>query len=122
SIKESIVQPDFNDNNTLISSDQKLTMIDLGEIAISHPYFSLLNGLLQMEKHHGIREGSSDYLKIRDACLKNFLVFETRENLLTALELSRPLWLVYGALAGHRLIVACGKSEIMSYQHGKFVN
>src|SRR3990167_11238777 len=34
-IKQSIVQPDFNDNNTLIADDlQKITMIDLGEIAI----------------------------------------------------------------------------------------
>jgi hypothetical protein len=122
SIKQSIVQPDFNDNNTLIDESQNITIIDLGEIVISHPFFSLLNALQQMEKHHALTNGSNDYLKIMDACLKNYMAFESRENLLNAFELARPLWFIYGALAGHRLIEACGKSKIMSYQHGKFVN
>jgi len=122
SIKQSIVQPDFNDNNTLIDESQNITIIDLGEIVISHPFFSLLNGLQQMEKHHALTNGSNDYLKIMDACLKNYMAFESRENLLNAFELARPLWFIYGALAGHRLIEACGKSKIMSYQHGKFVS
>ncbi|MFU7598170.1 phosphotransferase [Legionella pneumophila] len=40
SIKQTIVQPDFNDNNTLIDDiSQDITIIDLGEIAISHPFF-----------------------------------------------------------------------------------
>lgn len=122
SIKQSIVQPDFNDNNTLIDASQNITIIDLGEIVISHPFFSLLNGLQQMEKHHALTSDSNDYLKIRDACLNNYLAFESRENLLHALKLARPLWFIYGALAGHRLIEACGKAKIMSYQHGKFIS
>lgn len=121
SIKQSIVQPDFNDNNTLIDESENITIIDLGEIVISHPFFSLLNGLYQMEKHHAITEDTKDYLKIKNACLNNYMVFESRENLLNAFKLARPLWFVYGALAGHRLIEACGKSKIMSYQHGKFI-
>ena len=45
-IKQTIVQPDFNDNNTLIDHQSKaITIIDLGEISISHPFFSLLNCL-----------------------------------------------------------------------------
>jgi len=56
SIKPSIVQPDFNDNNILIDDILKnITIIDLGEIAISHPFFSLLNCLRQIKKHHGLR-------------------------------------------------------------------
>jgi hypothetical protein len=122
SIKQTIVQPDFNDNNTLIDASQNITIIDLGEIVISHPFFSLLNGLQQMEKHHALTDDTDDYLKIWDACLNNYMAFESRENLLNAFTLARPLWFVYGALAGNRLIEACGKSEIMSYQHGKFVS
>ena len=53
SIKQTIVQPDFNDNNTLIDDiSQDITIIDLGEIVISHPFFSLLNCLQQIKKHH----------------------------------------------------------------------
>lgn len=122
SIKQSIVQPDFNDNNTLIDESQNITIIDLGEIVISHPFFSLLNGLQQMKKHHALADDSSDYLKISDACLNNYTAFESRENLLNAFKLARPLWFIYGALAGHRLIEACGKSKIMSYQQGKFIS
>ncbi len=121
-IKQSIVQPDFNDNNTLIDASQNLTTVDLGEIVISHPFFSLLNGLQQMEKHHGLKKDNSAYLKIKDACLHNYMAFESKENLLKAFEFARSLWHVYGALAGHRLIDACGKSTILSYQHGKFVS
>ena len=99
-----------------------MTIIDLGEIVISHPFFSLLNGLQQMEKHHALTDDTNDYLKIRDACLNNYMAFESRENLLNAFKLARPLWFVYGALAGHRLIDACGKSKIMSYQQGKFIS
>ena len=122
SIQQTIVQPDFNDNNTLIDASQNITIIDLGEIVISHPFFSLLNGLQQIKKHHGLTEDSSDYLKISEACLKNFMAFESRENLLNAFKLARPLWLIYGALAGYRLIEACGKSSIMAYQQGKLVS
>jgi hypothetical protein len=92
------------------------------KIVVSHPFFSLLNGLQQMEKHHGLTHNNNDYLKIRDAYLNNYMVFESQENLLNAFKLARPLWFVYGALAGHRLIEACGKSTIMPYQHGKFVS
>ncbi|MDA0911331.1 MAG: GNAT family protein [Proteobacteria bacterium] len=43
-IADSIVQSDFNDNNTLVDElTHKITVIDLGEIVISHPFFSLLN-------------------------------------------------------------------------------
>lgn len=123
SIKETIVQPDFNDNNTLINeTTQKMTIIDLGEISISHPFFSLLNGLHQMEKHYGIKQGTDEYSKILDACLKNFLSFDSRDNLLNALKLAYPLWFIYGALAGYRLVEACGKSKMLAYQPGKWVS
>jgi len=61
----------------------------------------------------------SAYLKIMDACLHHYTAFESRDNLLNAFELIRPLCFVYGGLAGFRLINACGKSSIMSYQRGK---
>ena len=89
---------------------------------ISHPFFSLLNGLQQMEKYHALTNDSHDYLKIRDAFLNNYMAFESQENLLNVFKLACPLWFIYGALARHRLIDACGKSKIMSYQHGKFVS
>lgn len=121
-IKQTIVQPDFNDNNTLIEDiSQKITIIDLGEIAISHPFFSLLNFLEQMKKHHALSEESDTYLRIKDACLKNFMNFESRNHLLDALETAHILSHIYGALCGYRLKIACDKARFTPQfqRHGR---
>ena len=76
-IKQSIVQPDFNDNNTLVDDvTQAITIIDLGELVISHPFFSLINCLHVIKKHHALTDKDDVYLKIKDACLKNYEIFE----------------------------------------------
>src|SRR3990167_313999 len=82
-IPQTLVQPDFHDNNALIDDSlQKITIIDLGEIVISHPFFSLINFLDQIKKHHGLTEKDSAYQIIQKACFKNFTQFESSENLL----------------------------------------
>lgn len=119
-IKQTIVQPDFNDNNTLISDNsQNITIIDLGEISISHPFFSLLNCLYQVRKHYALTERDHDYLKIKEACLKNYMKFESKKNVTDALKIAHVLWFVYGLLAHDRLMQACGRDQLLSFQHGK---
>ena len=125
-IKQSIVQPDFNDNNTLIADQSEdITIIDLGEIAISHPFFSLINCLYQAKKHHGLtnknKNKDEDYIKLEDACLNNYLIFGSKQDLLEALEIARILWFIYGALGSYRLQVACDKADFVSsfQRHGK---
>ena len=45
-ILETIVQPDFNTNNIIFNPDtHQFTFVDLGELAISHPFFSIKNFL-----------------------------------------------------------------------------
>ncbi len=120
SIKQSIVQPDFNDNNTLVDDKlQAITIIDLGELSISHPFFSLLNCLHVIKKHHALTNEDAAYLRIKDACLKNYMHFESEKNVLDALEIAHRLWFVYGLLAQDRLIKACGKEQLLSFQQGK---
>lgn len=119
-IKQTIVQPDFNDNNTLIDErSQKITIIDVGEIAISHPFFSLLNYLQQVRKHYALTENDDAYLTIKDACLKNYINFESKKNVLDAFEIAHVLWCVYGTLAHDRLMQACSQEKLMSFQRGK---
>ena len=61
-VKPSVVQLDFNDNNTLIDdTEHTITMIDLGEIVITHPFVSLWNFLEQMIKHHGVTQKDDIY-------------------------------------------------------------
>ena len=119
-IKETIVQPDFNDNNTLIDNQSKaITIIDLGEISISHPFFSLLNCLNVIKKHYSLTNEDAAYLKAKDACLKHYMKLESEKNVADALELAHVLWFVYGLLAHDRLMQACGREQLMSFQHGK---
>jgi hypothetical protein len=119
-IKPSIVQPDFNDNNTLIHEQSgAITIIDLGEIAISHPFFSLLNCLHVIKKHHGLTESDQRYIEIQQACFKNYMPCESEKNLSEAIKISHLLWFVYGLLASDRLIQACGQEVLLSFQPSK---
>jgi hypothetical protein len=124
SIKQTIVQPDFNDNNTLIDDmSQNITIIDLGEIVISHPFFSLLNCLEQIKKHYTITDEDDTYLKIKDACFKNYMTsFKSKEHFLDAFEVAHILWFVYRILAHYRLMQACSQAKLMSFHHWKLGN
>lgn len=114
-IKQSIVQPDFNDNNTLIDKlSQVITICDLGEITISHPFFSLLNCLHVLRKHHALTAEDAIYLQIQAACFKNYLQFESKTHLLEAFSLAHPLFFIYGALANERLSNACDKARLLA--------
>jgi len=118
-IKQSIVQPDFHDNNLLIDDKQNITLIDLGEIVISHPFFSLINFLRQTKKHHALTEKEDAYVQLMDACLKNYMCFEPKNRLLDAFATAKILWFVYEALANDRLMDACGRKKLMPFQPGK---
>jgi len=120
SIKQTIVQCDFHDNNILIAgTSQAITFIDLGEVVISHPFFSSVGCLRQIKKHHALKDTDDRYLKIMDACLKNYMKFESKDNLSNAFAIAHILWFVYEVCAQYRLMVACGQEKLMSFQHGK---
>ena len=56
-IPSCIVQSDFHDNNIVIDEvSKKLTFIDLGEVVISHPFFSLVGCLEQAVRHHALKK------------------------------------------------------------------
>jgi hypothetical protein len=119
-IKQTIVQPDFNDNNTLINDMQDITIIDLGEIVISHPFFSLINCLGQIKKHHALTEKDDTYLKLKDACFKNYInYFESKEHLSSAIATAKLLYIVYGIADQYRFMSACGRERLVSFQHWK---
>jgi len=124
SIKQTIVQPDFNDNNTLIDDmSQDITIIDLGEIVISHPFFSLLNCLEQIKKHHALTEKDNTYLKIKNACFKNYMnFFDSKEHLSDAIATAQLLHIIYGISYQYRFMIACGRERLMSFQHWKLSN
>jgi len=82
-IPETLVQPDFNTNNTLFDPySKKMTLIDLGEIVITHPFFSLHNFLLQATIHHGVKEMDQTYYQLQNAYFENWFEFATKKQLL----------------------------------------
>jgi len=48
-----------------------------------------------------------------------YIIIESQENVFDAFSLAQDLWFIYGILAHYRLMLACGKETIMSWQHGK---
>lgn len=119
-IKQTIVQPDCNPNNMLVTEDsQRITIIDFGEISITHPFFSLINCMFVLKKRHGLLEENERYQQIKDACLNNFLNSASKKQLEEAWGTAQNLWFVYDVMAQFRFIHACGKEKIMSFQPGK---
>jgi len=116
-INQTIVQCDFHDNNILIKDiSQKLTFIDLGEVVISHPFFSLIGFLRQVKFHHALTDENEIYLQLIEACFKNYLTYQSKKNLLEAFTIAKILWPIYEALCQYRLMMACDKSRFISFQ------
>ena len=120
-IKQTIVQPDFNDNNTLVDDGrQKITIIDLGEIIISHPFFSPLNFLQQMTKHHGLIEENALYQRLKDACFDKYRgYFANGNDFNDALAIAKIASNICGLVYQDRFMKACGKENLKKYNHWK---
>jgi len=119
-IPETIVQPDFNTNNILISPDtNQFTFIDLGELAISHPFFSLHNFLYQSTLHHGVKEMDKTWHQLQDACIENWLESGTKSQLLRAFTLARKLWPIYSACVNYRLMHCVNLQALNSWYANK---
>lgn len=115
-IKNTIVQPDFNTNNILINPEtKKLTFIDLGEIAITHPFFSLHNFLYQATIHHGLKEGDPIYQQLQEACIENWLESDTKNQLLKGLILTRKLWSIYSVIAHYHFMHCVNQKALKVY-------
>ena len=120
SITETIVQCDFHDNNIVVDQlSETITLIDLGEIVITHPFFPFVNCLWQLKKHHGVTDEDENYQKIKDACLSNYKNIYKEKDVLDAFLLVSKLWPIYDVFSQYRLIKACDASKITLYQGGK---
>ena len=115
-IPDTIVQPDFNTNNMLFDpTHKKMTLIDLGEIAISHPFFSLHNFLYQATIHHHVKVQDVMYQKLENACFENWFEFATKSQLRDAFKLTQKLWHIYGALAYYRLMMSVDLEALKAF-------
>jgi hypothetical protein len=119
-IPETIGIPDFNDNNTLFDlNTKKMTFIDWGEAAITHPFFSIYNCLEQAINHHGVKEADQIYRKLQDACQANWSDLVTRDQILEVFNLAMQLRIIYGILGCYRLMVSVDLQALNTFYANK---
>lgn len=119
-IPATIVQYDFHSNNILYDANtKKITMIDMGEIVITHPFFSLYNFLGQIVKHDAIKEQDQIYYQLQEAWFENWLEFSSNAQLLEVLRLIKELWPIYSVLSAHRLMLSVGEEAFKAYYGNK---
>jgi hypothetical protein len=96
-----------------------MTLVDLGEISITHPFFSLHNFLQQATIHHDIKTEDQRYQQLQDACFENWLTLSTKQELLEAFILSRKLWPIYSVLAHYRLMMCVDQEALKAFYPNK---
>lgn len=102
-IKDTFGHADFHDKNILIDiNTKKITLIDLGEVVITHPFFSFSNCLFRASENFSLSE--QQYHNLENECFKPWLVFESGENLMKILSLIRRCWSIHSVLGEFRLM------------------
>lgn len=106
-IPATLVQSDFHTNNILIDPEtQKLTFIDLGEVIITHPFFSLHGFLNQATVHHNIKSSDPIYVKMKKIALENWPNADGQKAFL----ITEKLYPLYSALVFYRFINSLGNA------------
>ena len=102
-IPETFGHGDFHDKNILVNPDtDKTTIIDLGEVVITHPFFSLHNCLHMAKENFAIPD--DQYRQLQEACFKNWLAFESSARLFEILSIIEQCWSVPSVLGEYRLM------------------
>lgn len=96
---------DFNDKNILIHLKTKqITFIDLGEVEITHPLFSLVNMLNQIKDNFALKDDA--YQLLQQQVLQPWLDIVSQEQLLKVMSLIQQCWPVHRALTVYRLLTS----------------
>ena len=102
-IPETFGHGDFHDKNILVNPDtNKTTIIDLGEVVITHPFFSLHNCLHMAKENFALPD--DQYRQLQEACLKNWLAFESSKRLFEILSIIGQCWSIHSVLGEYRLM------------------
>ncbi len=98
---------DIHDNNMLIdTATQQISIIDLGECAVDHPFLSLAACLTRMAARYQIVPESPDYHMFQNACFSGFLASDN--DMQQAIRLTHKLLPFYSLLVHMRLMRAGG--------------
>lgn len=102
-IAETLNHGDLNDANVLLNGGRSV-FLDWGDACISHPFYSLRTVLVSAEISLELEENAPELHPLRDAYLEPWTHYESRQELLRAIDLSSRLASINGALTWHRLV------------------
>jgi hypothetical protein len=115
-IPGSLNHGDFHDGNVLVQ-DGRITFFDWGDGDVTHPFVSLRTFFVSIEMALDLEDYSftPEMAELLDIYLEPFQKFASRENLLTAYQLSKPVASVVKALAWHTTISRMGEDLRKEY-------
>jgi aminoglycoside/choline kinase family phosphotransferase len=105
-IPDSLNHGDFHDGNVLLKNG-RITFFDWGDASVTHPFVSLRTFFVSMEialKLDDWAPPTPEMTALLDRYLEPWERFVTKERLLTAYHLSRPVASVVKTLAWHQAI------------------
>ncbi|KTD74951.1 phosphotransferase [Legionella waltersii] len=119
-IPDTFGHADFHDKNILVNpSTHQTTLIDLGEVVITHPFFSLVNCIYRSTEPFKLP--SSQYRQLMEACFRQWLSRESSIHLFEMIKLIEQCWSVHAVLGEYRLIRSIEPTASMSLsRQGRF--
>jgi aminoglycoside/choline kinase family phosphotransferase len=105
-IPESVNHGDFHDGNVLVK-DGRITFFDWGDADFTHPFVSLRTFFVSMEIALDLDDyapPTPEMIALRDRYLEQWQKFASKEDLLKAYHLSRPVASIVKTLAWHHSI------------------
>ena len=105
-IPESLNHGDFHDGNILVR-DGRITFFDWGDASVTHPFASLRTFFVSMEIALDLEDyapPTSEMIALRDHYLERWEGFASKEQLLKAYNVSRPVASIVKTLAWHQTI------------------
>lgn len=105
-IPETLNNGDFHDGNVLLK-DGRITFFDWGDATVTHPFVTLRTFFVSMEialELDDYAPPTSEMIALRDRYLERWERFASKEDLLKAYELSRPVASIVKALLWHATI------------------
>jgi hypothetical protein len=90
-IKDTFGHADFHDKNICINPEtHQTTIIDLGEVVITYPFFSFLNCLYRAKENFALTE--KQYLQLQIDCFEPWYGWESQKNLFDILLIINQCW------------------------------
>ncbi|KTD27168.1 Phosphotransferase enzyme family protein [Legionella maceachernii] len=94
---------DFHDKNILVNPyTHQTTLIDLGEVVITHPFFSFVDCLHRVTENLSLT--ASQHRQLQEKSFKNWLSLESPSHLFEIIALIQQCWPIHAVLGEYRLL------------------